>query len=165
MHKKLCLFFVLCLFLPILAGCSVGTAGKLTVDILKIGKADAIILRTQNHCVLVDAGEEDDGEEILSHLRTLGVTRLDCLILTHLDKDHIGSAAQILEGCSAAVCYNDETALLAIHACQGAEVAWVSFDQSAYARMPGALFRSLGNPKEEVGRLAAEKLLNMLATS
>ena len=40
---------------------------------------------------------------------------------------------------------------------------WVSFDQSAYARMPHAPFVSLGNPKEKLGRLAAEKLLGMLA--
>ena len=72
------------------------------------------------------------------------------------------SARDVMRGCTAAVCYNDETALMAIAACEGCEAAWVSFDQSAYARMPGAPFRSLGNPKETVGQLAAEKLLNML---
>lgn len=72
------------------------------------------------------------------------------------------SAPDTLSGCTAAVCYNDETAILAISACEGMEADWVSFDQSAYARMPGAPFRSLGNPKEALGRLAAEKLLNML---
>ena len=73
------------------------------------------------------------------------------------------SACEIMRGCTAAVCYNDETALMAIAACEGIDASWVSFDQSAYARMPGAPFRSLGNPKEVVGQMAAEKLLNMLS--
>ena len=72
------------------------------------------------------------------------------------------SAAEVLRGCSAAVCYNDETALLAIQACKEEDVSWVSFDQSIYARMPEAPLRSLGNPKEVLGRLAAEKLICLL---
>ena len=71
-------------------------------------------------------------------------------------------APDVLKGCSAAVCYNDETAILALEACKGMEADWVSFDQSAYARIPGAPFRSLGNPKEALGRMAAQKMLNML---
>jgi len=73
------------------------------------------------------------------------------------------SASRVMEGCTAAVCYNDETALLAIDACRGMQADWVSFDQSAYARMPGAPFRSLDNPKEALGALAAEKLLHMIS--
>lgn len=72
------------------------------------------------------------------------------------------SAPEILKGCTAAVCYNDETVLSAIKACEGMTADWVSFDQSAYALLPGVPFRSLGNPKEELGRLAAQKLLRML---
>ena len=73
------------------------------------------------------------------------------------------SAREVMQGCTAAVCYNDETALMAIAACEGMDVSWISFDQSAYARMPGSPFRSLGNPKEVVGQMAAEKLMNMLS--
>lgn len=73
------------------------------------------------------------------------------------------SARSVMQGCTAAVCYNDETALKAIAACEGTSASWVSFDQSTYARLPAAPFRSLGNPKEVLGQLAAEKLLNMLA--
>lgn len=72
------------------------------------------------------------------------------------------STRQILSGCTAAVCYNDETAMEAIRLSGDAGVDWMSFDQSAYARLPHAPFLSLGNPKEETGRLAAQKLLNML---
>ncbi len=72
------------------------------------------------------------------------------------------SARSVMMGCTAAVCYNDETAMQAIRACQGMQADWMSFDQSAFALLPGAPFRSLGNPKETVGRLAAEKLLHMM---
>jgi len=72
------------------------------------------------------------------------------------------NALKTLSGCTAAVCYNDETAMQAIRLCGDDTAEWISFDQSAYARVPNAPFLSLGNPAEEVGKLAAEKLLNML---
>lgn len=71
-------------------------------------------------------------------------------------------AREVLRGCTAAVCYNDETVLAAIQACEGMEADWISFDQSAYALLPNVPFRSLGNPKGDLGRLAAQKLLRML---
>ena len=73
------------------------------------------------------------------------------------------SARQTMHNCTAAVCYNDETAIKAIAACDGLKADWVSFDQSAYARMPHAPFVSLGNPKEALGRQAAQMLLDILA--
>ncbi len=71
-------------------------------------------------------------------------------------------AAQVLEGCTAVVCYNDEVAmqLLRQPACDGAEV--ISFDHSTYAQLSAKPFYSLANPKEQLGRLAAEKLLALL---
>ncbi len=72
------------------------------------------------------------------------------------------NARKVMEGCTAAVCYNDETAIEAIRACQGMQADWMSFDQSAFALLPEAPFRSLGNPKETLGKLAAEKLLHMM---
>lgn len=73
------------------------------------------------------------------------------------------SARSILQDCTAAVCYNDETAIMAIAACEGLPCDWVSFDFSAYARMPHAPFVSLVNPKEALGRQAAQMLLDMLS--
>ena len=71
--------------------------GRLTVDVLKVGKADAIILQCQDRTMVIDAGEEDDGEEVVSFLQKAGRTRVDTLLITHFDKDHVGGADTLVE--------------------------------------------------------------------
>ena len=62
------------------------------------GAADAILLRTENSAVLIDAGEKGFGKTILAYLAEQGVDALDYLIVTHFDKDHVGGAAKVLNG-------------------------------------------------------------------
>ena len=62
------------------------------------GAADAILLTTENSAVLIDAGEKGFGKTILAYLEEKGVERLDYLIVTHFDKDHVGGAAKVLNG-------------------------------------------------------------------
>lgn len=72
-------------------------AHKLYVDFLNIGKADCILLRMDGRVILIDAGEKKDAALICGILDGCGITRIDCLILTHYDNDHIGAAADVLE--------------------------------------------------------------------
>lgn len=67
-----------------------------TVDFLKVGKADAAVIRTENHTVVIDCGEKSDGSKVISCLQNLGTEKIDTLILTHYDQDHIGGAAKVL---------------------------------------------------------------------
>lgn len=69
---------------------------ELRVDVLDIGKADCIVITVGEHCVVIDAGEEDNFSDIRKHLDSLGVEAVDHLILTHYDKDHIGGAAKLI---------------------------------------------------------------------
>lgn len=77
-------------------------------------------------------------------------------------------APQTLRGCTAAVCYNDEVALHLLRLLQTAAgaaltpVELASFDSSTYAQLSPVPFLSLANPKEKLGRLAAQKMLNLL---
>lgn len=68
------------------------------ITFLKIGKADAILVTTASHALLIDAGEEDDGKTILKLLERRRIQALDAVIITHFDKDHVGGAAEVLEG-------------------------------------------------------------------
>lgn len=65
-----------------------------------IGKADSILLQTENHTVLIDCGEKKNGEEIAEQLKSNSITTIDYLIITHFDKDHIGGAAKIMKSVS-----------------------------------------------------------------
>lgn len=73
-----------------------------------------------------------------------------------------------LKDCTAVVCYNDEVALqvqkiLSDNADMlNGKVEIVSFDNSIYSQISAEPFLSLSNPKEALGRLAAQKMVNIL---
>lgn len=71
--------------------------GDFQVCVLKVGQADAIILQTDQHCVVIDCGEKDDGDEVSEYLAENGVSEVDYLFVTHFDKDHVGGAPEILD--------------------------------------------------------------------
>ena len=69
----------------------------LTVTFLKCGKADAMLLKTDTHAVVIDCGEKSDGSKMVDLLNAQGVETIDCMILTHYDQDHIGGAAKVVK--------------------------------------------------------------------
>ena len=64
------------------------------VTFYKAGKADAILIKSQGHAALIDAGLEKNAGSLSRKMKT---RLLDALIVTHYDKDHIGGAGHILE--------------------------------------------------------------------
>lgn len=75
----------------------------LEIHFIDVGQGDGIAIRTPRaRWVLIDAGpasaDYDAGERrILPFLRDQGARRLEVLVLTHPDLDHIGGAAAILQ--------------------------------------------------------------------
>lgn len=67
------------------------------ITFFDIGKADSFLLQTKNSNILIDTGEEKDGVEIAEYMHKNNIQRLDYLIITHFDKDHVGGAPIILE--------------------------------------------------------------------
>lgn len=70
----------------------------LQVQVLDVGNADAILLRNQKQTMLIDAGEKGDAETVLAALHKQGIGKLDLVIATHPDADHIGGLAEVIEG-------------------------------------------------------------------
>lgn len=58
--------------------------------------ADCTILLSRGKCVVIDTGEEADAPHIAEILKEQGISRIDCMILTHPDQDHIGGAGALL---------------------------------------------------------------------
>ncbi|WP_077210677.1 ComEC/Rec2 family competence protein [Bacillus dakarensis] len=73
-----------------------GVKDNLDIVIFKIGKADSILLSMGDQTVLIDTGEDEDGEEIIDYMEKNKITMIDYLILTHFDKDHVGGVDTIL---------------------------------------------------------------------
>lgn len=97
--KRLCALLLAALLL--LSGCAAGrpdgSLPTLTVTFLDVGKADCILLEAEGRAAMIDAGNQGDAEEILALLSAKGISSLDFLLLTHLDKDHIGGADALIE--------------------------------------------------------------------
>lgn len=72
------------------------TIGKMEVHFLDVGQADCILVSCEGHFMLVDAGNNEDGETIISYLKNQGVSRLDYVIATHPHEDHIGSLDAVI---------------------------------------------------------------------
>ena len=72
-------------------------SGTLTVTVADLGKADAILLQSGEHAMLIDAGYEKSSDDLLALLEKQGVSHLEALVLTHFDKDHVGGADHVLE--------------------------------------------------------------------
>lgn len=68
----------------------------LRVTVLDVGNADCILLQAGEHAALIDAGERDDSADILAALNSHGVKKLDYVIATHPDADHIGSMESVI---------------------------------------------------------------------
>lgn len=62
-----------------------------------LGKADAFLITTPHSAVLIDAGSPSHGKRLAQQLLELGIRKLDFLIITHFDSDHIGGVGHILK--------------------------------------------------------------------
>lgn len=75
--------------------------GQAEVCVLDVGQGLAVTARTTQHAVLYDAGpawsnELDAGiAVVVPALRAQGVRRLDLMVLSHNDIDHVGGAASV----------------------------------------------------------------------
>lgn len=74
------------------------SADVLKVQVLKVGKADAMVLTCGESTMIIDCGEEEDGLEVLKYLEGQGISEVDVLMITHFDKDHVGGADTVVEG-------------------------------------------------------------------
>ena len=93
--RAVALPLALALVLPPLARPADGTFDVVAAD---VGQGTAVLVRTRAHALLFDSGpaysrESDAGQRVLVPLlRGRGERRLDLLVLSHRDSDHVGGA-------------------------------------------------------------------------
>lgn len=61
-----------------------------------VGQGDASLIRTEEVCILIDTGTNLSEDKLVAELERLGISRIDCLLLSHAHEDHIGGADRIL---------------------------------------------------------------------
>lgn len=77
----------------------------LYIHFLSVGKADSILVIADGEAMLVDAGEADTVDYVISYLKSAGVYELDAIIATHPHLDHIGGMSYVIEEFSPELCY------------------------------------------------------------
>ncbi|MDI6880264.1 MAG: cell wall-binding repeat-containing protein [Desulfitobacteriaceae bacterium] len=74
-----------------------GTSGLLKVSYINVGQGDSILIQTPSGMsALIDGGKTDQTSTVETYLRNSGVTKLDYVIATHEDSDHIGSLDSVI---------------------------------------------------------------------
>ena len=97
MRKSNQFYALLFCLLLLLAGCGGREKGAdLQLTFLDTGKSDCIVIEAGESVVLNDTADADDAAAICAYLDERGTTRIEYVILSHFDKDHIGSAADLL---------------------------------------------------------------------
>ena len=72
-------------------------AAPLEVTFFDVGKGDAILIACGGATMLIDTGYHDTADVILDYCAQNQIERLDYLVLTHFDKDHVGGADLVLD--------------------------------------------------------------------
>ncbi|MEN6645362.1 MAG: MBL fold metallo-hydrolase, partial [Armatimonadia bacterium] len=104
---------------------------RLRVEVLDVGAAQCLLVRTPAGAVMVDAGAEPAGGEVplavqrrvMTYLALRGVSRLEALIITHPHEDHTNLALEVLR--------QIPTERLLLGPESGAEESWLALRQEA----------------------------------
>lgn len=78
--------------------------GEFTLTVLDVGQGLAAVVKTRGHTLVFDTGARfgadfDAGSAVLvPYLRHHGISRVDTLIVSHGDNDHIGGARELMAG-------------------------------------------------------------------
>ncbi len=73
----------------------------LSVHFVDVGQGDCIYIQAPDgESMMIDAGENGNGDNVLSYLDTYGTRALDYVVSTHPHSDHIGSLDEVIRGCT-----------------------------------------------------------------
>lgn len=83
-------------------------SGSFSVHFMDVGHGDCtLIYFSDGKTMLIDTGngQEENDEYILGFLENYGVEKIDYLVLTHPDANHIGGTGAIAENVQVSLCY------------------------------------------------------------
>lgn len=72
------------------------STNTMEVHFIDVGQGDATLIKCDGHAMLIDSGDDSKGTAIQNYLQKQNIKKLDYLILTHPDLDHIGGAPVII---------------------------------------------------------------------
>jgi competence protein ComEC len=92
---------LLWLILPFFPPKNIIPSGEALIQVLDVGQGLAVHVQTKNHVLLYDTGDQffqgsDLGQMvILPFYKTVGVKKIDAIVISHPDRDHLGGLKSI----------------------------------------------------------------------
>ena len=71
--------------------------GNLEVHFIDVGQGDAILVKSDEEFMLIDAGKNVDGDLVVNYLKGQNVKKLKYVIGTHPHEDHIGGLDNVID--------------------------------------------------------------------
>lgn len=72
------------------------TSANVTIKFIDVGQGESILIALPEKTVLIDAGPTGSAPKIAQVLQELGRDKIDYLVATHPDEDHIGGMADVI---------------------------------------------------------------------
>lgn len=66
------------------------------VHFIDVDQGDSILVESNGEYMLVDAGEEDQGNTVVNYINSLGIKELKYVVATHPHSDHIGGMDDVI---------------------------------------------------------------------
>lgn len=105
-----CIAAIGCVLLCLLSGgCRETSPDTLEIHMLEVGNADCFLLKLGEKAMLIDGGEADDADKIVSYLHAQGVERLEAVVISHPHSDHIGGLERVFKAYDVKTLYFAQT--------------------------------------------------------
>lgn len=62
---------------------------KLNILFFDVGQADSSLVISDGKTMLIDSGNQEDGDYLVNQIKGLNINKIDYLIGTHIHEDHI----------------------------------------------------------------------------
>ncbi|WP_317853906.1 ComEC/Rec2 family competence protein [Chakrabartyella piscis] len=76
---------------------TIAASDDLRIVFLDVGQADSTLIQAAGKNMLIDAGNNEDGDLVVSTLQAYGVETLDFVIPTHPHEDHVGGMDDVID--------------------------------------------------------------------
>ena len=68
------------------------STGELSVTYLDVGQGNAMVVQSEGQTMFIDGGPRESSSFVVSYLKQQGIEKLDYMVISHFDEDHLAGA-------------------------------------------------------------------------
>ncbi len=82
---------------------------KLQIIYFDVGQADCTLVMNNGETILIDGGNDSNGDDLVKYIKSQEISRIDTIIATHLHADHIGGLDDIIDNFDIGIVFMPDT--------------------------------------------------------